>query len=47
MRSVIVTKALLAVTFVRALFGSTGRRGYSTKRRFLGIVFFALVGFST
>ena len=47
MRSVIVAKTLLAVSFVRALFASTGRRGASTKRRFLGVVFFALIGFST
>ena len=47
MRSVIVAKTLLAVSFTRALFASTGRRGASTKRRFLGVVFFALIGFST
>jgi adhesin transport system membrane fusion protein len=47
MRSVIIDKALVVVTFVRALFTSTGRRGSSTKRRFLGVVSFALVGFST
>ena len=47
MRSVIVAKTLLAVSFARALFASTGRRGASTKRRFLGVVFFALIGFST
>ncbi len=47
MRSVIVAKILLASSFVRALFASTGRKGASTKRRFLGVVFFALVGFST
>ena len=47
MRSVIIAKTLLAISFTRALFASTGRRGASTKRRFLGVVFFALIGFST
>jgi len=35
------------LAFSRALFASTGRRGASTKRRFLGIVLFTLVAFST
>ena len=35
------------MAFSRALFASTGRRGASTKRRFLGIVLFTLVAFST
>ena len=47
MRSMILKKTLIVVSFVRALFTSTGRRGTSTKRRFLGVVFFALLGFST
>lgn len=47
MRSTIISNALVFVTFVRALFATSGRRGASTKRRFLGIVLFTLVGFST
>jgi len=47
MRSTVIGKALVFVTFVRALFATTGRKGASTKRRFLGVVLFALIGFST
>lgn len=47
MKSVILKRVFISVAFIRALFRSTERRGYSTKRRFLGVVFFALVGFST
>jgi len=47
MRSAIISKALVFLAFSRALFAPTGRRGVSTKRRFLGIVLFTLVAFST
>jgi len=47
MRSTAISKVLVFVTFARALFATTGRKGASTKRRFLGVVLFALMGFST
>ena len=47
MRSTVISKVLVFVTFARALFATTGRKGASTKRRFLGVVLFALMGFST
>jgi membrane fusion protein, adhesin transport system len=47
MKSAIFGKLLILVAFVRALFAPTGRKGASTKRRFLGTVLFALIGFST
>ena len=47
MRSTVISKVLVFFTFARALFATTGRKGASTKRRFLGVVLFALMGFST